>query len=179
MSVSLHNRRGFLGGLAAAAVFGPAVAVARPAVQAEGGLWQGIEFEDGGGRSFQLGMGGAPLTLIKLWAHWCPACLGEMTALSTMATALAGRVDVLLVSHPEYWAQDRAVAARRRLPFRLATPTASNGAGVVRAALTEDGAYSVPKSLVFRARDASVAWSRSGSMDWGSAGAVATVGGLG
>lgn len=184
MPAQSWSRRSFLAGLSAASAFGPSVASARPSVQGEGGLWRGMEFEDSKGRSFQLGMaggssGGAPLTLIKLWAHWCPACLGEMAALSAMATALAGHVEVLLVSHPEYWAQDQATAARRRLPFRLAAPTAANGSGVVRAALTGNGAYSVPRSLVFRTRDATVAWSQSGSMDWGSAGALATVRGLG
>ena len=133
-----------------------------------------MSFEDKDGRTFQLGQGSAPLTLVTMWAHWCPACLSEMPSLTALSTALGPQLDVLLVSHPEYWAQDQAAAQHRRLPHRMATLSSYNAPGVLEAALLQDGAYTVPRSLVFR-RDATVAWSHLGSMDWASADAIGRV----
>ena len=152
-------RRSFLS-IAAASVAAVSVAASRPAQarqrmpeSADNGLWRGVSFEDSNGRIFQLGQGSAPLTLITMWAHWCPACLSEMPSLTALSNALGSQLDVLLVSHPEYWAQDQAAAQRRRLPHRMATLSSYNAPGVLEAALLHEGAYTVPRSLLFR-RDA-------------------------
>lgn len=150
----------------------PAVAGTRLGPEAAGdGVWRGIEFEDQGGRGFQLGSGPAPLTLVAMWAHWCPACLSEMPSLAALAASMGSQVDVLLVSHPEYWERDKAVAQQHRIPHRMATPSRRNAPAVLAAALLQDGAYAVPRSLVVR-RDGSVAWRHEGAVDWASAEAV-------
>lgn len=179
MSQQQISRRFFGLALGAMALGGATQARAQVAPSSDEALWRGLEFEDQAGTTFQIRErpgAGASLTLVKLWAHWCPACLSEMAALTALSSALGPHaLDVLLVSHPEYWAQDQAVAHRRGLPFRLATPTAANGSAVVRAALTRDGAYAVPRSMAFRVRDGSMAWKREGSMDWASSAAVAAM----
>lgn len=177
MSVQPLARRSFLAAAAAAvaAVSAPAAARTRlPAEQGDNGLWRGIAFQDRDGRTFQLGSGQAPLTLVTMWAHWCPACLSEMPSLTALSTALGPQLDVLLVSHPEYWERDQAAAQHRRIPHRMATLSSYNAPGVLEAALLQNGAYTVPRSLVFR-RDATVAWSHLGSMDWASADAIGRV----
>ena len=164
-------RRALLAGAAAAfAVPGAAEARLRPG-QGQEGLWRGIEFEDRDGRTFQFGSGTAPLTLVTLWAHWCPACLSEMPSLAALSATLGQQLDVLLLSHPEYWERDKAAALRQHIPHRLATLSPYNSRSVMDAVLLQDGAYAVPRSLVLR-RDASIAWSRQGSFDWASADAV-------
>ena len=140
------------------------------------GLWRSIEFEDRDGRAFQLGSGqpgagSAPLTLVAMWAHWCPPCLSEMPSLTAVAAALGPQLDVLLVSHPEYWERDKAVAVQHRVPHRMATPSSRNARPVLDAALLQGGAFAVPRSVVVR-RDASVAWRHEGSVDWASADAI-------
>ena len=174
MAVQPVARRSFLAlAVAAAAASAPARARTRLPEAADNGLWRGVSFEDQGGRTFQLGSGPA-LTLVTMWAHWCPACLSEMPSLATLSAAMGGQLEVPLVSHPEYWAQDQAAAQRRRIPHRMATLSGYNAPGVLDAALLQDGAYTVPRSRLLR-RDATVAWSHLGSMDWASADAIGRV----
>ena len=175
MIVQPLARRSFLAMAAAsvAAASRPAQARARLPEAADTGLWRSVSFEDRDGRTFQLGSGPS-LTLVTMWAHWCPACLSEMPSLTALSAALGAQLEVLLVSHPEYWAQDQAMAQRRHIPHRMATLSSYNAPGTLEAALLQDGAYSVPRSLLFR-RDATVAWSHLGSMDWASADAIGRV----
>lgn len=170
MPANLLARRRLLS-IAAGTLMAPMAAQARPEPEQAGGLWRSIEFEDRDGRTFQLGAGAAPLTLVAMWAHWCPACLSEMPSLAAVAAALGPQLDVLLVSHPEYWERDKAVAQQHRVPHRMAVPSSRNARGVLDAALLQGGAYAVPRSLVVR-RDASVAWRHEGSVDWASADAI-------
>ena len=115
-----------------------------------------------------LGEGRAAVTLVAMWAHWCPTCLAEMPALVSMAAGIGPNVEVLLMSHPEYWAQDLAAAQKRRIPLRLVTPGPENTPGVVQAALLNgQGGYEVPRSLAFRNRDRSIAWT---GRDWAASG---------
>src|ERR1700709_2831968 len=101
------NRRTFATTLGAALVARGAAAMPRP----EDSVWSGIDLMEQSGRSFGLSQAATPLTLLKLWAHWCPACLTEIAPLAAMAAAVGPRkLEVLLVSHPEYWAQDQEAA---------------------------------------------------------------------
>lgn len=168
------TRRSLLGALAATATGlapGQARATARDPVAA---LWTGMELMGQDGRSFALRDLPAPATLLHLWASWCPACLGEMASLADAASSVGGRrMDIVLVSHPEFWAADQAFAQRRGLPFRLAVPTASNASAVLDAALLEQGAYVVPRSLLFAGAGHETVWSHKGAVPWSSSAALA------
>ena len=154
------SRRSFLATTLAAAAL---PAAARTPVSAAEALWRGMALQDGAGRVFQLGEGSAPTTLVAMWAHWCQACVADLPRLAAQAAAAGPGTEVLLLSHPEYWAADQALARRMRLPLRLVTPAAANGAATVAAALLNGaGGFEVPRSLVFRARDNTVAFNARG-----------------
>ena len=131
-------------------------------------MWRGMVVEDGAGRGFQLGTGRAPITLVTMWAHWCGGCLTEAEPLAAFAASLGPKVEVLLLSHPEWWQQDRAITQQRRIPLRHVVPSALNDPAVIRAALTPRGAFHVPRSLVLRNGDPGVAWKHDGFTDWSS-----------
>jgi len=130
-------------------------------------LWQRLELVDAEDNNFSIKDATRPLTLVKLWAHWCPVCLSEIDQLDQVVAALGPRtLDVILVSHPDWWREDQAVARRRGIRFRLATPDFGNGRGRIQAALTNSaGLYAVPRSLVFR-RAGEVVMAHQGAMDW-------------
>lgn len=156
-----------------------AVSPARPAAalpgpyQLETSVWTGSLLLDPEGRSFVLGDLQRPLTLLKLWAGWCPSCAAELPQLTALASALDHRAEIILVSHPQYWANDQAMARRRALPFRLATFAPANPAPIMeQALLAPGGVYSVPRSLLFRERDRSIVLKRDTTTDWGSSAVV-------
>ena len=164
------SRRSLLALTSAGAVVAasPVRAETRGPQQPDASLWRSVAFEDKDGRTFQLGDGSARLTLAAMWAHWCPACLSEMSSLGALSAALGSQLDVLLVSHPEYWAADQETAERRRIPHRMATVSSYNAPGLMEAALLQDGAYAVPRSLLFR-RGNALAWAHEGAINWASA----------
>ena len=164
-------RRGFLGGMAGLAA--SSAARAQPSADPVAALWAGMEMQGQDGRTFSVRDLRAPVTLLHLWANWCPACVGEMGSLAAATAALGGKVDVLLVSHPQFWHADQAFAARRALPFRLATPTDANGQAVLDAALLDGGAYAVPRTVLLRTDGRDTTWSHLGAVSWSSPAAVA------
>ena len=164
-------RRNFLGALAGLGLAD--TAHAQSATDPVAALWQGMELQGQDGRTFSARDLRAPVTLFHLWANWCPACLGEMGSLAAAAAATGGKVDVVLVSHPQFWQADQAFAARRSLPFRLATPTEANGQAVLDAALLDGGVYAVPRTVLLRADGRDTTWSHLGAVSWSSPAAVA------
>jgi len=154
--------------LSAAAVLASREAAAESQVARMSQLWGGLELLDPEGRSFRLADIPQQLKLVKLWAHWCPGCLVEMPSLAALAKALGEqRAQVILVSHPDDWRRDQLVAQRLKIPFRLATVSPANRSGAVRAALLDsDGAYVVPRSLVFSGPENVLAAQHTGSSDW-------------
>ena len=143
---------------------------------ADTGVWTGSVLLDGDGRSFVLTDLQAPLVLLKLWAGWCPACAQELPQLTTLAAAMGRSVEVVLISHPQYWDADQIAARRRKLPFRLATFAPSTPSAVTEQALLQpNGTFVVPRSLVFRERDRSIVLKREGATDWASDSALAQV----
>ena len=178
MELLALDRRALLSALAISATIGTRPVFGRAVADPQAALWRGLEFRDKEGRAFQIGTG-APLTLVTMWAHWCPACLVEMASLSALASTLGpATLDIVLVSHPDYWAEDQLVAQRHHLNFRLATPGPGTDQAAVRAALTVDGVFDVPRSLLFRGRDNGIAWTHLGSMDWDAADTVARLRGM-
>jgi peroxiredoxin len=177
MSHISTTRRNFLAGLGASALgasaFTSTAARAQGlATESSGGpalasLWQGLELVDADDNNFSIKDATRPLTLVKLWANWCPVCINEIEQLDRVVSALGPQnLDVLLISHPDWWGEDQEAAKRRGFRFRLATPDSSNGRGRIQAALTTgNGLYAVPRSLVFR-RAGEVVMAHQGAMNW-------------
>ena len=172
MSTYTLSRRGLIAGLGAS-LPGQA-AFAGPHLSED--IWAGIDLMDASGGNFRLHQADTPLTLLNLWAHWCPACLAEMAALADLAGTIGPhRMRVLLVSHPEYWVQDQETARRRGIPLRLVTLSPFNPLPVVQAALLDQGAYAVPRTVLFRNASGTVEWRHRGAMDWRSASAIRAI----
>ena len=134
-------------------------ASARPEEDAHSALWSGLDLQDQSGSTFQLRQAATPVTVVAFWAHWCQPCLAELPALVAMAATLGSRAEVVLMSYPEYWEEDVALARRRQVPLRLVTPAASNGQPTIRAALlNRQGEYRVPRTLTFHTAQNTVAW---------------------
>ena len=136
-------------------------------------LWTGLEFMDSEGQRFGLADIRQPLKVVQLWANWCPACLGEMSSLVSLAKNLGEqRAQVLLVSNPEDWRRDQLAAQRLKLPFRLATLSPNNSSTDTRAALlNEQGAFVVPRSFVFLGTQNTLAMQHLGTANWADEGA--------
>ena len=150
------------------ALAGAALALLAPrpvrAVESAYAVWSGLALIDQTGTGFQLGDRG-PLTFVNLWAHWCSACLSEMPSLEGMAARV--KLDVVLLSHPDNWARDQDAAARRRLPFRLATLSPANPLWVRQAVFEEHNrAYVVPRSVVYRREQRAVVMAQQGAERW-------------
>lgn len=172
------TRRFVLSALPAAGLVAAVPAIARVPESPEASMWRGMMVEDASGRAFQLGMARAPVTLVTMWAHWCPGCLVEAAPLADFAASLGPKVEVLLLSHPEWWQQDRAYTQQRRINLRHVVPSTANDPAVIRAALTPRGAFHVPRSLALRNGDADVSWKHSGWTDWSSSAARTQVAAL-
>ncbi len=163
MEFDLTRRAALLGGVAAF--------IAHPAMALpEYGFWPGLEFVDRAGAVFQIGHLNRALVFVNVWAHWCSACLAEMASLESLAAKLpVGRLEIVLLSHPDNWPADQAAAARRGLRFRLATLGPGNPAWTRPAAFEERGrTYSVPRSLVYRQATDSVVLTQDGPAQWDS-----------
>ncbi len=164
------GRRGLLGGMVAAGAMASLGATAHGIADNDlGSLWQGIELVDANARRFTLGDAGQPLTMVKLWANWCPACLRDLDALQTMLSASAPHMDVVLVSHPNWWNEDRQAALAKKLPFRVATLSPRNDMQTQQAALLDEkGDFAVPQSFLYRKATRSAVWAHRGPVRWTS-----------
>lgn len=169
MSRMLITRRSALAG-SLALVLGQQAKGEGRSTQSIDAVWQGIELSDVTGSTFQIRDCRATLTLVKLWANWCPACLVEMQTLKSLVTAMGPRdIEVILVSHPEYWSRDQLVARNQGFAFRLATPAPNTALATIQAAMTEsNGAYAVPRSLLFRKGKEAAVWVHRGAREWTS-----------
>ncbi len=116
-----------------------------------GALWHQLDLVDAQGDNFTIGDIRKPLTMVKLWASWCPVCVHEIAQLDALVSDMGPQaLEVILISHPQWWEEDQEAARSRQVKFRLATPDRSNGFGMIQAALTnERGNYAVPRTLVF------------------------------
>src|ERR1700712_1905697 len=133
------TRRIFLTALGASVAFAAPVARADNFIATPvGAIWPDIDLLDANERKFQIRDASSALTLVKLWANWCPACLGEIPALKSMMAAVGPtKIEVILISHPEYWPRDQQTARSQRIPFCLATPSSSNPRAAIQAALLD------------------------------------------
>jgi len=180
MSHISTTRRSFLAGVGASTVFARGVARAQsPFVQGNArfslaALWQGLDLVDADDTRFSITDSKRPLTLVKLWANWCPVCLSEIEQLDTIVSALGPQnLDVILVSHPDWWESDQAAARSRGVKYRLATADRRNGRARIQAALTDaNGMYAVPRSLVFR-QAGEMVLAHKGALDWSDDSVVA------
>ncbi len=103
-----------------------------------------------------------------------------MPSLEALAAKMpASQMDIVLLSHPDNWARDQDAAARRRLPFRLATLSPANPLWVRQAVFEErNRAYIVPRTLVYRAQERAVVMAHQGAERWDSPANVRRISGL-
>ncbi len=163
------SRRAFLAGLGTSLILPAAAARAQSETRSSlASLWQDISLVDSNDNDFSIKSIGKPLTLVKLWANWCPVCLSEIDQLNSLVSAVGPqRMEVLLVSHPHWWEADQEAARLRQIKFRLATPGEDNNPSLVEAALMNaSGLYAVPRTLVFRNAGEDVVLAHQGAMDW-------------
>ncbi len=163
------SRRNFLAGLGASVIIPAAAARAQSEARSPlAALWQGISLVDSNNNDFSLKSTGKPLTLVKLWANWCPVCLSEIDQLTSLVAAVGPQtMEVILVSHPNWWEADQDAAKRRQIKFRLATPGEDNSPSRINAALMNaNGLYAVPRTMVFRNAGEDVVLAHQGAMDW-------------
>ena len=166
MQTTAIDRRTMLAGLATSLVLSSRT-TARAEQERTNTSWGGIELLDADDRSFSVDELDKPYALIKLWAHWCPTCLRDLASLPQAAPALAARLDVVLVSHPNEWARDQQVSREHGVPFRTARPSASNSWSRVQSALlAADGMFYVPRTLLYCKVSRAVVWSHLGGLDW-------------
>ena len=166
MQTTAISRRTMLAGLATSLALSSRTA-ARASQESTNTSWSGIELLDAEDRSFTVDNLGKPFTLIKLWAHWCPTCLRDLASLPDAAPALAARLDVVLVSHPNEWARDQQVSREHGVLFKTARPSASNSRSRVQSALlADDGMFYVPRTLLYSKATRTVVWSHLGGIDW-------------
>ena len=146
MNVMTNTRRNFLAGVGAAALLSTTVIrPARAQSAADGSLaslWKDMELIDADGDSFSIADGRKPLTLIKLWANWCPVCIKEVAALDALVAAVGPQnLDVVLISHPSWFAGDQATAQSRGVRYKLATPGAQQRARAHPGGIDERGRH--------------------------------------
>jgi len=166
------TRRNFLAGLGVTALLAATPArqakAESPADASLADRWSQFRLIDSQNTSFTIGNVRKPLTLIGFWASWCPVCVGEYAQIAALQESVgAENMDVIMMSHPNWWEDDLKVAKSRGIKFRMATADPSNDPAVINDTLTNQGDYFVPRTLVFRreAGELSVVMARSGRLD--------------
>lgn len=132
-----------------------------------------IRFQDGGAFALE-GFRGRAL-LVNLWANWCGNCLAEFRSMAQLQQAAGGsrQFAVVLVSQPQEWEKDQALARQTRLPFPLAVldePATPSGNETKASLLLGNvvGAtvrYALPVCYMM-SRSGHLVWAGSGGVDW-------------
>lgn len=176
MPTSPLGRRTLLGLLGATLLSGPASARQQASIS-PGGLWGSIELADVDDRRFRVDQIDSRLTLLILWAHWCPLCLFELGTLSHLPPALADSgIEIVLVSHPSDWTANLRVASDRRIALRHARPSPRNAASVLqRALVARDGIFYVPRNILYDRARQEVVWTHLGVIDWTAPQGIASI----
>ena len=80
-----------------------------------------VPFKDADGRSHTLAEFQGKVTIVNLWANWCPPCKAEIPSLATLAQAEAGRplaiVPISVGKGDDETAGRRLIAAHPPLTF--------------------------------------------------------------
>jgi thiol-disulfide isomerase/thioredoxin len=172
MIIQSATRRTFLAGLGVSALLAASPAMAQsPADSADSALadrWGQFRLIDSQNTSFTLNSVRKPMTLVGFWASWCSVCVGEYDQISALQEAIGpDNMDVIMLSHPNWWEDDQKAARARGMKFRMATADPSNDPEAINDTMTNQGDYFVPRTIVFR-REAgalSVVMARSGRLD--------------
>ena len=163
MQAPIPTRRTLLAGIGASLALGAtAHATSQPS------SWAVMELLDSEDRSFRLDQSSQPLTVVTLWANWCGICMRELDSVASIVPAIgADRVRAVLLSHPDDWTRNQDIVRRRRLNLPTARPSPRNAPSLLQSALlSPDGAFYVPRSILFRRDSGSVVWSHVGALDW-------------
>ena len=131
------------------------------------GALEGAELVDGTGRGHDLSEFGKRLLLVNVWASWCPGCQAEFESLRRLSARIGPQeIDIVLLSHMDYWAEDVRWLARHPLPFPSLTYTPRSAPLVRSAFLDGNGAFAVPYTLVMGGHRRDILISHLGSRDW-------------
>ena len=170
------DRRALLGLLGATLLSGPASARQQAAVGPDV-LWGSIELADADDRLVRVDQIDSRLTLLVLWAHWCPLCLFELGTLSHPPPAFADSgIEIVLVSHPSDWTANLRVASDRGIALRHARPSPRNAASVLqRALVAPDGIFYVPRNILYDRARQEVVWTHLGVIDWTAPQGIASI----
>jgi thiol-disulfide isomerase/thioredoxin len=172
MIIQSATRRTFLAGLGVSALLAASPAMAQSPTNASDSAladrWSQFRLIDSEENSFTLSSVRKPMTLIGFWASWCSVCVGEYDQIAALQAAIGPEnMDVIMMSHPNWWADDQKAAKARGMKFRMATADPSNDPEAINDTLTNQGDYFVPRTMVFRreASELSVVMARSGRLD--------------
>jgi thiol-disulfide isomerase/thioredoxin len=169
MILQSATRRNFLAGLGVTALLAASPARAQSPVDTSlAARWSQFQLIDSQDTVFTLGSVRKPLTLIGFWASWCSVCVGEYSQIAALQAAIGPEtMDVIMVSHPNWWADDQKAAKARGMKFRMATADQSNDPEAINDMLTNQGDYFVPRTMVFRqeASELSVVMAQTGRLD--------------
>jgi len=169
MMIQSATRRTFMAGIGASALLAASPALAQSTADSSlADRWSQFRLIDSEDNSFTLNSMRKPMTLIGFWASWCSVCVGEYSQIAALQEAIGPEnLDVIMMSHPNWWEDDLKVAKSRGIKFRMATADPSNDPAVINDTLTNQGDYFVPRTLVFRreAGELSVVMARSGRLD--------------
>lgn len=169
MIIQSTTRRNFLAGIGVSALL--AASPARAESSPDPSLaerWSQFRLIDSQDNIFTLGSLRKPMTLIGFWASWCPVCVSECSRIAALQEAIGrDNMDVIMMSHPNWWEDDMKVAKDRGMTFRIATADPSNDPDAINDTLTNQGDYFVPRTLVFRREggELSVVMARKGRLD--------------
>ncbi|HLO76191.1 MAG TPA: TlpA disulfide reductase family protein [Magnetospirillum sp.] len=129
----------------------------------------GFSFADDQGKPLQLSDFRGRVTLVNLWATWCPPCIAEMPDLDALQQRLGGdRFQVVTISL-DRGGSDLAKRWLARNELRHLKPYAADPGQFTNAVL--------PTSLLLDAQGR-VAWHGAGLRNWTSAEAGAAIQGL-
>jgi thiol-disulfide isomerase/thioredoxin len=166
------TRRNFLAGLGVSALLAASPAMAQsPTEPSDSSLadrWSQFRLIDSENTSFTLGSLRKPMTLVGFWASWCSVCVGEYGQIAALQEAIGPEnMDVIMLSHPNWWEDDLKAAKARGMTFRMATADPSNDPETINDTMTNQGDYFVPRTVVFRkeASELSVVMARSGRLN--------------
>ena len=149
-----------------------------PVLFRQAAAWQSASLMTPDGRLSSVGATRKPLTFINVWAYWCAPCLAEFDSIVRMVEILGpSAIEVMLVSLPPNWLQDRTFAAQHRISFSLFTFAPTMRLTDIQAAVRDNGVRveGIPQTLVFSGKRRRLRLFALGGRDWASPSSVEAI----
>ena len=149
-----------------------------PTLVRQAAAWRSAVLVAPDGRVTSISTTRKPVTFINLWAYWCAPCIAELGSIARMVDVVGpSAVEVMLVSLPPNWSQDRNFAAQHRLPFGVWTFAPTMKLQEIQAAVRDDGVKieGIPQTIVFSGPRRRLRLFSLGGRDWASPANVSTL----